>query len=160
MKLCYDLRAGVAVRHVKVKPRCAVLTMLKRLDKIRFRGPRTREDFPDLAESPPASDNECSDEVQLKPRPSLRETEEILRDPAGSGSPTMAAAIQDFQRSESDRLNEVKGHLEIALLEKHFLPPFRPNGDCSRKPLFDERLLLKSAVAEMKISPHHPTLAY
>lgn len=40
---------------------------------------------------------------------------------AGSGSPTMAAAIQDFQRSESDRLNEVKGHLEIALLEKHFL---------------------------------------
>ncbi|XP_074481748.1 GRAM domain-containing protein 4 isoform X4 [Sebastes fasciatus] len=33
----------------------------------------------------------------------------------------MAAAIQDFQRSESDRLNEVKGHLEIALLEKHFL---------------------------------------
>ncbi|KAK5849200.1 hypothetical protein PBY51_008860 [Eleginops maclovinus] len=121
MKLCYDLRAGVAVRHVKVKPRCAVLTMLKRLDKIRFRGPRTREDFPDLAESPPASDNECSDEMQLKPRPSLRETEEILRDPAGSGSPTMAAAIQDFQRSESDRLNEVKGHLEIALLEKHFL---------------------------------------
>ncbi|XP_040928451.1 GRAM domain-containing protein 4 isoform X5 [Betta splendens] len=33
----------------------------------------------------------------------------------------MAATIQDFQRSESDRLNEVKGHLEIALLEKHFL---------------------------------------
>ncbi|XP_069556370.1 GRAM domain-containing protein 4 isoform X2 [Brachyistius frenatus] len=121
MKLCYDLRAGVAVRHVKVKPRCAVLTMLKRLDKIRFRGPRTRDDFPDLAESPPASDNECSDDMQLKPRSALRDTEDILRDPAGSGSPTMAAAIQDFQRSESDRLNEVKGHLEIALLEKHFL---------------------------------------
>ncbi|XP_029317582.1 GRAM domain-containing protein 4-like [Cottoperca gobio] len=113
MKLCYDLRAGVAVRHVKVKPRCAVLTMLKRLDKIRFRGPRTRDDFPDLAESPPASDNECSDDIQLKPRSALRETEEILRDPEGSGSPTMAAAIQDFQRSESDRLNEVKGHLEM-----------------------------------------------
>ncbi|XP_036977893.1 GRAM domain-containing protein 4 isoform X2 [Acanthopagrus latus] len=91
--------------------------MLKRLDKIRFRGPRTRDDFPDLAESPPASDNECSDDMQLKPRG----TEDLLRDPAGSGSPTMAAAIQDFQRSESDRLNEVKGHLEIALLEKHFL---------------------------------------
>lgn len=44
-----------------------------------------------------------------------------VRTQAGSGSPTMAAAIQDFQRSESDRLNEVKGHLEIALLEKHFL---------------------------------------
>ncbi|XP_031140762.1 GRAM domain-containing protein 4 isoform X3 [Sander lucioperca] len=121
MKLCYDLRAGVAVSHVKVKPRCAVLTMLKRLDKIRFRGPRTRDDFTDLAESPPASDNECSDDMQLKPRTALRDTEELLRDPAGSGSPTMAAAIQDFQRSESDRLNEVKGHLEIALLEKHFL---------------------------------------
>ncbi|XP_076578074.1 GRAM domain-containing protein 4 isoform X1 [Chaetodon auriga] len=121
MKLCYDLRAGVAVRHVKVKPRCAVLTMLKRLDKIRFRGPRTRDDFPDLAESPPASDNECSDDMQLKPRAALRDTEDLLRDPAGSGSPTMAASIQDFQRSESDRLNEVKGHLEIALLEKHFL---------------------------------------
>ncbi|XP_031614366.1 GRAM domain-containing protein 4 isoform X3 [Oreochromis aureus] len=121
MKLCYDLRAGVAVRHVKVKPRCAVLTMLKRLDKIRFRGPRTRDEFPDLAESPPASDNECSDDMQLKPRAALRDTEDVLRDPAGSGSPTMAAAIQDFQRSESERLNEVKGHLEIALLEKHFL---------------------------------------
>ncbi|XP_061570437.1 GRAM domain-containing protein 4 isoform X2 [Cololabis saira] len=121
MKLCYDLRAGVAVRHVKVKPRCAVLTMLKRLDKIRFRGPRTRDDYPDLGDSPPASDNECSEDMQLKPRASLRDTEDILRDPAGSGSPVMAAAIQDFQRSESERLSEIKGHLEIALLEKHFL---------------------------------------
>uniref|UniRef100_A0A3P9CFU2 GRAM domain containing 4 n=1 Tax=Maylandia zebra TaxID=106582 RepID=A0A3P9CFU2_9CICH len=95
--------------------------MLKRLDKIRFRGPRTRDEFPDLAESPPASDNECSDDMQLKPRAALRDTEDVLREPAGSGSPTMAAAIQDFQRSESERLNEVKGHLEIALLEKHFL---------------------------------------
>ncbi|KAM8884485.1 GRAM domain-containing protein 4 isoform 1-T1 [Synchiropus picturatus] len=115
------LLLGVTVRHVKVKPRCAVLTMLKRLDKIRFRGPRTREDFPDLAESPNGSDNECSDDVQLKPRSSLRDAEDMARDPAGSGSPTMAAAMQDFQRSESERLNEVKGHLEIALLEKHFL---------------------------------------
>ncbi|XP_041833312.1 uncharacterized protein gramd4a isoform X7 [Melanotaenia boesemani] len=81
MKLCYDLRAGVAVRHVKVKPRCAVLTMLKRLDKIRFRGPRTRDDFPDLGESPPASDNECSDDMQLKPRTALRDMEDVLRDP-------------------------------------------------------------------------------
>ncbi|XP_054609396.1 GRAM domain-containing protein 4 isoform X4 [Dunckerocampus dactyliophorus] len=121
MKLCYDLRAGVAVRHVKLKPRCAVLTMLKRLDKIRFRGPRTRDDFPELGESPPASDNECSDDMQLKPRAAPRDGDDLLRDPAGSGSPIMAAAIQDFQRSESDRLNEVKGHLEIALLEKHFL---------------------------------------
>lgn len=55
--------------------------MLKRLDKIRFRGPRTRDDFPDLAESPPASDNECSDDVQPKPRTALRDTEDLLRDP-------------------------------------------------------------------------------
>lgn len=74
----------VAVRHVKVKPRCAVLTMLKRLDKIRFRGPRTRDDFPDLAESPPASDNECSDDMQLKPRAALRDTEDLVRDPVSA----------------------------------------------------------------------------
>uniref|UniRef100_A0A3Q2QGF3 GRAM domain containing 4 n=1 Tax=Fundulus heteroclitus TaxID=8078 RepID=A0A3Q2QGF3_FUNHE len=95
--------------------------MLKRLDKIRFRGPRTRDDFPDLGESPPPSDNECNDEVQPKPRAAPRDTEDAPRDPAGSGSPTMAAVVQDFQRSESERLSEVKGHLEIALLEKHFL---------------------------------------
>lgn len=71
----------VAVHHVKVKPRCAVLTMLKRLDKIRFRGPRTREDFPDLAESPPASDNECNEDVQPKARTAPREADELLRDP-------------------------------------------------------------------------------
>lgn len=61
-----------------------MLTMLKRLDKIRFRGPRTREDFPDLAESPPASDNECSDDMQLKPRAALRDTEDLLRDPVSA----------------------------------------------------------------------------
>lgn len=71
----------VAVRHVKVKPRSAVVTMLKRLDKIRFRGPRTRDDFPDLNESPPASDNECSDDVQPKPRAAPRDQEESPRDP-------------------------------------------------------------------------------
>uniref|UniRef100_A0A3B5MGD7 GRAM domain containing 4a n=1 Tax=Xiphophorus couchianus TaxID=32473 RepID=A0A3B5MGD7_9TELE len=95
--------------------------MLKRLDKIRFRGPRSRDDFPDLGESPPASDTECNDDVPPKPRAAPRDTEDVLRDPAGSGSPTMAAAVQDYQRSESERLSEVKGHLEIALLEKHFL---------------------------------------
>lgn len=116
MKLRSDLRAGVTVHHAKVKPgRAALMTMLKRLDKIRFRGPR-REDFLDLAESPNVSDNEGSEDALLKPRPSVRDSEE-QRDPVV----TMAAAIQDFQRTESDRLNEVKGHLEIALLEKHFL---------------------------------------
>ncbi|KAI1882079.1 hypothetical protein AGOR_G00247000 [Albula goreensis] len=120
MKLRYDFRARITIHHAKLKQRDIVLNMLKRLDKIRFRGQK-RDEFLDLTESPNASDNECSDEILVtKPRPSLRDTEDI-RDPAGSGSLAMAAAIQDFQRTESDRLNEVKGHLEIALLEKHFL---------------------------------------
>uniref|UniRef100_A0A452UYF6 GRAM domain-containing protein 4 n=1 Tax=Ursus maritimus TaxID=29073 RepID=A0A452UYF6_URSMA len=94
--------------------------MLRRLDKIRFRGHK-RDDFLDLAESPNASDTECGDEGPLKvPRTSARDSEE-LRDPAGSGTLIMAAGVQDFNRTEFDRLNEIKGHLEIALLEKHFL---------------------------------------
>ncbi|KAG9342675.1 hypothetical protein JZ751_016112 [Albula glossodonta] len=122
MKLRYDFRARITIHHAKLKQRDIVLNMLKRLDKIRFRGQK-RDEFLDLTESPNASDNECSDEILVtKPRPSLRDTEDV-RDPAGSGSLAMAAAIQDFQRTESDRLNEVKGHLEIALLEKHFLQP-------------------------------------
>lgn len=40
---------------------------------------------------------------------------------AGPGTLIMATGIQDFSRTEYDRLNEIKGHLEIALLEKHFL---------------------------------------
>lgn len=52
-----------------------VPTMLKRLDRIRFRG--RRDDFLDLAESPNTSDTECSEEVVIKPRTSVRETEEV-----------------------------------------------------------------------------------
>lgn len=37
----------------------------------------------------------------------------------------MASGVQDFNRTESDRLNEIKGHLEIALLEKHFLRKYK-----------------------------------
>lgn len=97
-----------------------MLNMLRRLDKIRFRGHR-RDDFLDLAESPNASDTECGDEVPLKmPRASARDSEE-LRDTAGPGTLIMASGVQDFNRTEFDRLNEIKGHLEIALLEKHFL---------------------------------------
>ncbi|KAK6315047.1 hypothetical protein J4Q44_G00145760 [Coregonus suidteri] len=79
MKLCYDLRAGIAVQHAKVKPlKKGVLNMLKRLDKIRFRGQK-RDDFLDLAESPNGSDNECSDDILLRTRPSLKtqDTEEL-----------------------------------------------------------------------------------
>uniref|UniRef100_A0A8D0HKZ8 GRAM domain containing 4 n=1 Tax=Sphenodon punctatus TaxID=8508 RepID=A0A8D0HKZ8_SPHPU len=94
--------------------------MLKRLDKIRFRGHK-RDEFLDLAESPNASDTECGDEIPVKiPRTSVRENDE-LRDLAGPGTIIMASGVQDFNRTESDRLNEIKGHLEIALLEKHFL---------------------------------------
>ncbi|XP_029908697.1 GRAM domain-containing protein 4-like isoform X2 [Myripristis murdjan] len=103
--------------------------MLKRLDKIRFRGPR-RDDFLDLAESPNTSDTEGGDETPPRPRAS-RDPEELrdaAADPpppaelqAGAGLLSMAAALQDDQRLETDSLNEVKGHLEIALLEKHFL---------------------------------------
>uniref|UniRef100_A0A3B4Y8R7 GRAM domain containing 4 n=1 Tax=Seriola lalandi dorsalis TaxID=1841481 RepID=A0A3B4Y8R7_SERLL len=87
--------------------------MLKRLDKIRFRGQR-RDEFLDLAESPNTSDTECTEEVVMKPRMSIREPSEELS--AGPGS--FSAALQDDSRTD---LNEVKGHLEIALLEKHFL---------------------------------------
>ncbi|XP_021240329.1 GRAM domain-containing protein 4 isoform X2 [Numida meleagris] len=107
-------------RHVKVKQKSAVLNMLKKLDKIRFRGHK-RDEFLDLAESPNASDTECGDEIPVKiPRTAPRDNEE-LRDPAGPGTIIMASGVQDFNRTESDRLNEIKGHLEIALLEKHFL---------------------------------------
>ncbi|XP_040451866.1 GRAM domain-containing protein 4 isoform X2 [Falco naumanni] len=120
MRVCSDLRAGDSNRHVKVKQKSAVLNMLKKLDKIRFRGHK-RDEFLDLAESPNASDTECGDEIPVKiPRTSTRDNEE-LRDPAGPGTVIMASGVQDFNRTESDRLNEIKGHLEIALLEKHFL---------------------------------------
>ncbi|KAI4886088.1 hypothetical protein NFI96_021834, partial [Prochilodus magdalenae] len=69
----------VTIHHVKVKPKLGVLNMLKKLDKIRFRGPK-RDEFLDLPESPTASDNEGSEDILVKPRPSLRDPEE-LRDP-------------------------------------------------------------------------------
>ncbi|XP_005261453.1 GRAM domain-containing protein 4 isoform X1 [Gorilla gorilla gorilla] len=120
MRVGPDIRSGEPERHVRVKQRTSVLNMLRRLDKIRFRGHK-RDDFLDLAESPNASDTECSDEIPLKvPRTSPRDSEE-LRDPAGPGTLIMATGVQDFNRTEFDRLNEIKGHLEIALLEKHFL---------------------------------------
>ncbi|MCJ8734343.1 hypothetical protein PDJAM_G00234140 [Pangasius djambal] len=119
MQLCCRFRAGVAIHHAKIKVRNRVLKMLKRLDKIRFRGQK-RDEFLDIAESPNASDSECNDDLLIKPPVSVKDGEDI-RDPAGSGSIVMAATIQDYQRTEVDRLNEVKGHLEIALLEKHFL---------------------------------------
>ncbi|KAM3833372.1 GRAM domain-containing protein 4 [Vipera latastei] len=118
MKVWSEFRAGDSNRHVKIKQKGAVLNMLKRLDKIRFRGHK-RDEFPDLAESPNASDTECGDEIPMKiPRTSGYDE---LRDTAVPGAVIMATGVPDYNRTESDRLNEIKGHLEIALLEKHFL---------------------------------------
>ncbi|KAJ7329615.1 hypothetical protein JRQ81_015789 [Phrynocephalus forsythii] len=120
MKVWSEFRSGDSNRHVKIKQKGAVLNMLKRLDKIRFRGHK-RDEFLDLAESPNASDTECGDEIPMKiPRTSAKENDE-LRDPTGPGTINMASGVLDYNRTESDRLNEIKGHLEIALLEKHFL---------------------------------------
>lgn len=82
-------------RHVQVKQRGSVLNMLRRLDRIRFRGHK-RDDFLDLAESPNASDTECGDEIPLKiPRTSPRDSEELRdpvstpRGPPGAGHPAV-----------------------------------------------------------------------
>ncbi|XP_070763563.1 GRAM domain-containing protein 4-like [Enoplosus armatus] len=97
--------------------------MRKHLDRIRFRGQR-RDEFLDLAESPNTSDTECTEEFVIKPRVSVRESEELReaegeqQSDAQAGPGSFSAALQEDQRTD---LNEVKGHLEIALLEKHFL---------------------------------------
>ncbi|CAL8375401.1 unnamed protein product [Arctogadus glacialis] len=103
-------------------------TMLKRLDKkIRFRGHRRDDSLDlDLDQSPSTSDNECGDDPARTGSPT-RDPEDLLDSDtppltdAQAGAGAMAAEVQDFQRLEADRLTEVKGHLEIALLEKHFL---------------------------------------
>lgn len=66
----------VAINHAKIKAQNRVLKMLKRLDKIRFRGPK-RDEFLDIAESPNASDSECNDELLIKPPASIKDGEDI-----------------------------------------------------------------------------------
>lgn len=97
--------------------------MLRRLDKIRFRGSR-KEEFADLNDSPNTSDNEGIEDLHVKAHCSTRDPDE-LRDGDADGDlfsdaqagPGFSAALHD-DRSD---LTEVKGLLEIALLEKHFL---------------------------------------
>ncbi|XP_034542481.1 GRAM domain-containing protein 4-like isoform X2 [Notolabrus celidotus] len=97
--------------------------MRRHLERIRFRGQR-RDEFLDLAESPNTSDTESTEDVVLKPRVSVREAEELRevegeqQSDAQAGPGSFSAALQDDTKTD---LNEVKGHLEIALLEKHFL---------------------------------------
>ena len=50
--------------------------MRKHLDRIRFRGQR-RDEFQDLAESPNTSDTEGTEEILIKPRVSIRDSEEL-----------------------------------------------------------------------------------
>ncbi|KAM8892051.1 GRAM domain-containing protein 4-like isoform 2-T3 [Spinachia spinachia] len=97
--------------------------MRKHLDRIRFRGQR-RDEFLDLADSPNTSDTECTEEAVIKPRLAAREAEDLReaeseqQSDAPAGPAPFTAGLQDDSRTD---LNEVKGHLEIALLEKHFL---------------------------------------
>ncbi|XP_041652236.1 GRAM domain-containing protein 4-like [Cheilinus undulatus] len=97
--------------------------MRRHLERIRFRGQR-RDEFLDLAESPNTSDTESTEDGGLKPRVSVRESEELRevegeqQSEAQAGPSSFSASLQDEAKTD---LNEVKGHLEIALLEKHFL---------------------------------------
>ncbi|XP_037538428.1 GRAM domain-containing protein 4 [Nematolebias whitei] len=96
--------------------------MLKRLDRIRFRGQR-RDEFLDLYESPSTSDTECSEDAVIKPHISIKDQEELRDDgeqqsDVQAGPGPFSATLQDEPKTD---LNEVKGLLEVALLEKHFL---------------------------------------
>lgn len=80
-----------ASRHVKIKTQISVLNMLKRLDKIRFRGPK-RDEFLDLAESPNASDSECNDDVPVKQRTASKDAEE-QRDPVSNSGSSLGELV-------------------------------------------------------------------
>ncbi|XP_068169849.1 GRAM domain-containing protein 4-like [Antennarius striatus] len=95
-------------------------SMRRHLDRIRFRGQK-RDEFLDPAESPNTSDTECPEEGVAKAGVCVRETED-MRDGDGEQQSDAQAGPGPFSADETRTdLNEVKGHLEIALLEKHFL---------------------------------------
>lgn len=75
----------------------------------------------DLNDSP--SDNEGVEDVPVKAQSSIRETEELRDGDAEGDLFCDAQAGPGFSGLKDDRteLTEVKGQLEIALLEKHFL---------------------------------------
>ncbi|XP_037307172.2 GRAM domain-containing protein 4-like isoform X2 [Pungitius pungitius] len=129
--------------------------MRKHLDRIRFRGQR-RDEFLDLADSPNTSDTECTEEVVIKPRLAAREAEEP-REAESEQQCDAPAGPATFSADDSRTdLNEVKGHLEIALLEKHFLQEElrklreESNVDALRQELERERS--RCAELEQKIS--------
>ncbi|XP_034033251.1 GRAM domain-containing protein 4-like [Thalassophryne amazonica] len=89
--------------------------MLRRLDKIRFRSQR-RDDFLDLDVPLNTSDTDCTQEVQMNPEAS--DPDEPMEADSQVDSEAFADILQDDPNSD---LNEVKGHLEIALWEKLYL---------------------------------------
>uniref|UniRef100_A0A671STU7 GRAM domain-containing protein 4-like n=1 Tax=Sinocyclocheilus anshuiensis TaxID=1608454 RepID=A0A671STU7_9TELE len=132
-----------------IKTQISVLNMLKRLDKIRFRGPK-RDEFLDLAESPTASDSECNDDIPVKHRSSIKETEE-QQDPAGSGTLTInnfhketnvETLKQELEKEKSKRVDLEQKMNEIlrSRLEDSPPPPPKPqvtsvNGDKQKETL-------------------------
>ncbi|XP_061578242.1 GRAM domain-containing protein 4-like isoform X2 [Cololabis saira] len=93
--------------------------MLRRLDRIRFRGQR-RDESPDLPDRD-ISDLESSEEetkTLVREEAGLRDMEAEQQSHAQAGPGSLSAALQEDSRTD---LNEIKGHLEVALLEKHFL---------------------------------------
>ncbi|XP_020557231.1 GRAM domain-containing protein 4 isoform X2 [Oryzias latipes] len=94
--------------------------MRKRLDKIRFRGQR-RDEFLDVADSPCNSDVESSEDLVLKPQILSREPDEAEGEQQAEIQASRGSSSASLQDDAKTDLNEIKGHLEIALLEKHFL---------------------------------------
>lgn len=75
--------------------------MRKHLDRIRFRGQK-RDEFLDLAESPNTSDTECTEEILIKPRGSVRDLEE-LRETDGEQQSEAQVRKQKYKRSADQK---------------------------------------------------------
>ncbi|KAK7893131.1 hypothetical protein WMY93_022283 [Mugilogobius chulae] len=85
--------------------------MLRRLDRIRFRGTR-REEFVDFTDSPNTSDNEGTEDVPIKAQISSRDTEELRDVDAEADLLSEAQAGPGFSVALGDDRNdltEVKG---------------------------------------------------
>lgn len=90
--------------------------MRRHLDRIRFRGQR-RDEFLDLAESPNTSDTECTEEVVLKPRGSLRDVDEPRE---AEGEPQSDAQVHTH-KDTADNSSFTTLHLESYSKQQHAL---------------------------------------
>uniref|UniRef100_A0AAV2L4F6 GRAM domain-containing protein n=1 Tax=Knipowitschia caucasica TaxID=637954 RepID=A0AAV2L4F6_KNICA len=109
-------------QNVEEKLHLAPLDHVSTMRPLLLRGTR-KEEFVDSTDSPNTSDNEGTEDVPLKTQ-FPRDAEELgYRDPdsdllsEAQAGPGFSAALHDDRTD----LTEVKGLLEIALLEKHFL---------------------------------------